>query len=215
MTEEQFNEIKERLTRWREDRKLPCENQKEAFLGNVFEKVSEYFRAGNDLERINILYDIIVFCFNIFSMDYNFYRRYSSKLMSTQIDIVIESICFLSTKFKSVEVPDDRIALTMSRCFNLAYSLGFDFYGCMLEKVKEVESRSGYYDFRINKFIKDKGAYTKEEVEILYNKKGKIKIEEFDDEFLIWDKKSGAILDHYSKWYRPDYSKHYIRGLNG
>ncbi|EFU7095684.1 hypothetical protein HTZ32_001913, partial [Campylobacter coli] len=53
MTEIQFNEIKERLTQWRQERHLTYENQREEFLGNVFEKVSKYFRAKDNLERID------------------------------------------------------------------------------------------------------------------------------------------------------------------
>ncbi|HHY1327287.1 hypothetical protein [Campylobacter jejuni] len=55
MTYREFNLIKERLSKWREERHSTYENQQEAFLGNVFEKVSEYFRAKNDLEKIELL----------------------------------------------------------------------------------------------------------------------------------------------------------------
>lgn len=51
MTELQFNEIKEILAKYREIRHLTYENQREEFLGNVFEKVSEYFRA-NEKKRV-------------------------------------------------------------------------------------------------------------------------------------------------------------------
>ncbi|EGI1268655.1 hypothetical protein IF515_001908, partial [Campylobacter jejuni] len=70
MTEMQFNEIKERLADWRSERSLTYENQREEFLGNVFEKVSEYFRAKDDLERVDALCDIVIFCFNSFNLDY-------------------------------------------------------------------------------------------------------------------------------------------------
>ncbi|HEC1751924.1 TPA: hypothetical protein R1712_001450, partial [Campylobacter lari] len=70
MTREQFNKIKERLAKYREIRHLTYENQQEAFLGNAFEKASEYFRAKNDLERIDALCDIAVFCFNAFDLKY-------------------------------------------------------------------------------------------------------------------------------------------------
>ncbi|EOE6439788.1 hypothetical protein ACKPI0_001731 [Campylobacter jejuni] len=49
MTQREFNLIKERLADWRSERGLTYENQREEFLGNVFEKVSEYFRAKDDL----------------------------------------------------------------------------------------------------------------------------------------------------------------------
>ncbi|HEA7782647.1 TPA: hypothetical protein RXL88_001771, partial [Campylobacter coli] len=68
MTEIQFNEIKERLKQWRQERHLTYENQRKDFLGNVFEKASEYFRAKDDLERVEALCDIAVFCFNAFDI---------------------------------------------------------------------------------------------------------------------------------------------------
>lgn len=55
MTQREFNLIKERLADWRSERGLTYENQREEFLGNVFEKVSEYFRAKDDLERVEAL----------------------------------------------------------------------------------------------------------------------------------------------------------------
>lgn len=70
MTEIQFNEIKERLDKWREERHLTYENQQAGFLGNVYEELSEYFRAKNDLERVDALCDIVIFCFNSFNLDY-------------------------------------------------------------------------------------------------------------------------------------------------
>ena len=42
MTEIQFNEIKERLSKWRKDRHLTYRKQRNGFLGNVYEEVSEY-----------------------------------------------------------------------------------------------------------------------------------------------------------------------------
>ena len=70
MTELQFNEIKERLSKWREERRLTYENQQAGFLGNVFEEISEYFRAKDNLERVDALFDIAVFCFNAFQLKF-------------------------------------------------------------------------------------------------------------------------------------------------
>lgn len=44
MTREQFNEIKERLAKYREIRHLTYENQQEAFLGNAFKKLASILR---------------------------------------------------------------------------------------------------------------------------------------------------------------------------
>ncbi|UZV39909.1 hypothetical protein OIBDGNHJ_00039 [Campylobacter phage PC22] len=56
MTEREFNLIKERLTDWRNERGLTYENQQAGFLGNVFEEISEYFRAKEDLKAVSVYF---------------------------------------------------------------------------------------------------------------------------------------------------------------
>lgn len=86
MTEIQFNEIKERLKQWRQERHLTYENQRKDFLGNVFEKASEYFRAKDDLERVEALCDIAVFCFNAFDIiDFDYYCEFCSNNENIEI----------------------------------------------------------------------------------------------------------------------------------
>lgn len=202
MTEEQFNEIKERLAKWREERKLTYENQREGFLGNVFEEISEYFRAKNDLERTAALCDIVVFCFNAFDMNYDYYREYSNNIENPRIDSIIDSISFfIYKKIKNASFPNNPIPSAISRCFKLGNSLGFDFYKCMLEAIKEISSRTGKYDESIGKFIKDKGAYTKKEAKKIYPK---CNIEDIGDGFMIFDYK-GHTKDYLIKWYKANY----------
>ncbi|EJS4223856.1 hypothetical protein NWZ76_000374, partial [Campylobacter jejuni] len=45
----------------------------------------------------------------------------------------------------------------------LVKNLGFDFYKCMLEKIKEIESRTGFYDERLKKFVDTICAFSKDE----------------------------------------------------
>ncbi|WP_342251705.1 hypothetical protein [Campylobacter jejuni] len=144
MIKTQFNEIKERLTQWRNERHLTYENQQAGFLGNVFEEISEYFRAKNDLEKIDALCDIAVFCFNVNDVKFSNYECYmkSDKVDCEFFDIVskINSIIIYKANFKESPVKvflDTLIALLHKKCKNL----GFDFYKCMLETIKEIESR--------------------------------------------------------------------------
>ncbi|EHT8189903.1 hypothetical protein KXN06_000839, partial [Campylobacter jejuni] len=46
---------------------------------------------------------------------------------------------------------------------HLCKNLGFDFYKCMLEKIKEIESRTGFYDERLKKFVDKICAFSKDE----------------------------------------------------
>ncbi|EIS5115235.1 hypothetical protein LZ197_001151 [Campylobacter coli] len=148
MTELQFNEIKERLAKYREIRHLTYENQQAEFFGNVFEKVSEYFRAKDDLERVEALCDIAAFFFNAFDFKY---RAVSSNMnYYTFSDVVVYNIYSLfGARTDNLYVVDNENALYLENHLNLTMfeieklcnNLGFDFYKCMLETIKDIESR--------------------------------------------------------------------------
>ncbi|ECQ0514184.1 hypothetical protein I4S65_001002 [Campylobacter jejuni] len=164
MTEIQFNEIKERLADWRSERSLTYENQREEFLGNVFEKASEYFRTKDDLERVEALCDIAVFCFNAFDIiDFDYYCEFCSNNENIEIYNLtdeISEVCCKVIKKLHVKTSIPRI---ISYCQYLCKNLGFDFYKCMLEKIKEIESRTGFYDERLKKFVDTICAFSKDE----------------------------------------------------
>ncbi|WP_348518073.1 hypothetical protein [Campylobacter sp. CCS1377] len=166
MTKKQFNEIKEQLKVWREERHLTYKNQRKGFLGNVFEEISEYFRAKDDLERIDALCDIAVFCFNVNNIKYSnyecFVRSNKVEFDDSEIILKINSIIIGRVKFNTDFVRialDTLIALLYKKCEELK----FDFYKCMEETIKEISSRTGKYDESIGKFVKDEGAYSIDE----------------------------------------------------
>ncbi|EAI3231507.1 hypothetical protein E3E99_09210, partial [Campylobacter jejuni] len=164
MTEIQFNEIKERLTQWRQERHLTYENQQAGFLGNVFEKVSEYFRAKNDLERVEALCDIAVFFFNAFELKFGAFSNIKRAGMIHLIDHFTSY--FLERNNKTVynnSKDEDFEYLLIVEIEILVKNLGFDFYKCMLEKIKEIESRTGFYDERLKKFVDKICAFSKDE----------------------------------------------------
>ncbi|EFS7927565.1 hypothetical protein HW053_001651 [Campylobacter jejuni] len=156
MTYREFNLIKERLTDWRNERGLTYENQQAGFLGNVFEEISEYFRAKDDLERVDALCDIAVFCFNAFDIiDFDYYCEFCSNNENIEIYNLTDEISEVCCKvIKKLQVKTS-IPRIISYCQYLCKNLGFDFYKCMLQTIKEIESRTGYYDENLNKFIKD------------------------------------------------------------
>ncbi|EAK0311101.1 hypothetical protein KBI89_01670 [Campylobacter coli] len=211
MTQEQFNEVKERLAKWRKERHLTYENQREEFLGNVFEKISKYFRAKDDCEIVNALCDMAAFCFNVNDVKFSNYECYmkSDKVDFKFFDIVsqINYIVIYKADFERDPVKvilDTLIALLHKKC----ESLKFNFYKCMLETIKEIESRTGYYDEGLNKFTKDKGVYNTKEA---YDKFLKENISddfyvlEDNEEFVIFDKENDFALDKFKKWYKADY----------
>ncbi|MGI7624931.1 hypothetical protein ACNF6X_09080 [Campylobacter coli] len=210
MTELQFNEIKERLAKYREIRHLTYENQRKDFLGNVFEKVSKYFRAKDDLERVEALCDIAVFCFNAFDFKY---RAVSSNMNCyTFSDAVIyniyslfgartDNLCLVENE--NTLYLENHLNLTMFEIEHLCNNLGFDFYKCMLETIKDIESRTGYYDKEKGKFIKNDGACNKEDLLEKYPI-SKYSISEDNIHFIIFNKK-GHTETFIKKWYKADY----------
>ncbi|WJZ70152.1 hypothetical protein F341_052 [Campylobacter phage F341] len=207
MTKTQFNEIKERLTQWREERHLTYENQQAEFLGNVFKKVSEYFRAKDDLERIDALCDIAIFYLNSFDIKYD-----NQKFLMTD-DINIHSV--INRNYNMINITSIRTCSVNSNGYsfiamleNFFNNLGFNFYKCMLETIKEIESRYGYND-ELNKFIKDEGyydiAHLKNEIKLPKTYEI-INVIEEKDLFLVKIKTPNTILTNkFKKWYKADY----------
>ncbi|MGI7463343.1 hypothetical protein ACNF96_03430 [Campylobacter jejuni] len=165
MTEMQFNEIKERLADWRSERSLTYENQREEFLGNVFEKVSEYFRAKDDLERVDAVCDIVIFCFNSFDLEFKEMGKiYDCDATKISIVDITDDLTYTTAKFMRKDFKDfNNIYRLVFNCEHLCKNLGFDFYKCMLEKIKEIESRTGFYDERLKKFVDKICAFSKDE----------------------------------------------------
>ncbi|QPX62855.1 hypothetical protein F207_055 [Campylobacter phage F207] len=209
MNKKQFNEIKERLADWRSERGLTYENQREEFLGNVFEKVSEYFRAKDDLERVEALCDIAVFCFNAFDIiDFDYYCEFCSDNENIEIYNLTDEISEVCCKVIKKLYVKTSIPRIISYCQYLCKNLGFNFYKCMLEKIKEIESHYGYDD-ELNKFIKDEGYYniTHLKNEIKLPKTYEIiNVIEEKDLFLVRIKTPNTILTNkLKKWYKADY----------
>ncbi|QPX63526.1 hypothetical protein F356_141 [Campylobacter phage F356] len=217
MNKKQFNEIKERLEKYRERKNLTYENQQEKFLGNVFEKVSEYFRAKDDLERVDALCYIAMFYLNSFDIKYN-----SQNFLMTD-DINIHSV--INRSYNMMNVTSTRTYSVNSNGYsfiamleNFFNNLGFNFDKCMLEIIKEIESRTGHYDESLNKFIKDEGYYSVAHLknEIKLPKIYKI-IDVIDKDylFLVKIKTPNTILTNkFKKWYKPNYENCRLKNKN-
>ncbi|ENT5893209.1 hypothetical protein ACFD86_001587 [Campylobacter coli] len=236
MTEIQFNEIKERLSKWRNDRHLTYRKQRNGFLGNVYEEVSEYYRSMNEYEQIDALMDIIVFTVNSFDFDYklNEYEVISTTYFTSVLNTLTNIARTLRDYYKEVykiensdlddkekELELEKIEKEFRPTFqqhawsiiyevkDLTEDLGFDFYKCMIETIKEIESRTGYYDEKLKKFIKDEGYYDithlKNEIKLPKTYEIINMIEE-KDLFLVKIKTPNTILTNkFKKWYKADY----------
>lgn len=235
MTSVQFNEIKSRLADWREERHLTYESQKKGFLGNVFEEVSEYFRAKDNYERIDSICDIAIFCFNAFDVNFDNFQEHIRKpcmqsyydgkrlsdiykdvyaedsFMSIIYEILIISRKIIYKDFYDLEVIINRLMFYLKE---LAEYLGFDFFKSMIETIKEIESRTGHYDDKLGKFVKDLGAYTEDEAWALALKNDKNALLEFRPNELIGAPEDtwGFTNMYIKKWYKANYENCRIRG---
>lgn len=197
MTKEQFYEINQRLEKWRRQRHLTKEKQRLGYLGNVYEEVSEYYRAKDEYENIDAIMDITVFTLNSFYIDYDEYIANDKSLVVTQIEQIIERIN------QNGLINMDYEYILINELELLTTSYGFDFYNCMIETINEIDSRNGYYDPTINKFVKYQGAYdlknAKKHFLLSFNYKE-------DNEYWYFLTFRGK--KKIKKWYKADYSKY-------
>lgn len=155
MTLEQEQHIQDLLKAWREERHLFIESQRDGLIGNIFEEMAEYYRAPIGDEEIDALCDIYVFCMNSLKLEdiTNTRRRYKLFFKKTHEQRLSDDIKNL------MENPYDDVYVYMLMITvedMTTNFLGYNFYECMLETIKEISSRTGHYDENIHKFIKDK-----------------------------------------------------------
>ena len=197
MTKEQFYEINQRLEKWRRQRHLTKEKQRLGYLGNTYEEVSEYYRAKDEYEKIDAIMDTTVFTLNSFYIDYDEYVDSDKSLVVTQIEQIIDRIN------KNGLISMDYEYILIRELELLTDSFGFDFYNCMIETINEIDSRNGYYDPTINKFIKYQGAYDLKNAKKHFFLSFKYKE---DNEYWYFLTLRGR--KKIKKWYKADYSKY-------
>lgn len=167
MTLKQEQHLQKLLKQWRDERHLTVESQRDGLMGNLCEELSEYYRATNESDKIDALCDIYVFCMNSLDGDFkvtidDFDRTLISEIYITQrfkLRLVSEiELKLIELKAKDIIVDTFNLHLyVFMRCVeNEALKLGYNFYECMLETIKEISSRTGSYDSNIHKFVKDK-----------------------------------------------------------
>ncbi len=154
---------------WRAERQLSIESQMAGFKGNFFEEVAEFYRAKDDYDRVDALCDMLVFLIN------------ASNSINVLTDKEFELIPIAwkdGDKYKDCEHHLQNAIVLLMKCgagcddrlpanylLSAIITLGYDPKKCLGETIKEISSRTGKYNSELKKFVKDKGAYTFEEVE--------------------------------------------------
>lgn len=200
MTEEQFEDIKSRLDKWREERGLSVEDQKKNFKINYTKELVEFFEAerdGNEYEMIDALCDMVIVSINAgFEIcEPESYRRQEPRdgdLVSIFTD---EDLDFLLSNIGA---------------------RGYDPYNCLLETIKELETRTGAWNEAEGKWCKDVGAYSVEEAQrkIYEMDNGVCEVmwavlEEENETHFVFEVDFGTNIQKVKikKWYRAEYEK--------
>ena len=167
-----LTEIYKGLDEWRAERGITAESQKAGYIINIMEELSELASALRDYEKfsateqdaakkqkaeyeiIDALCDISVFTINagadipceykISGIENSIFQTY--KTYKTLLNACGGySIGFNAYAFNGV----------LRICAVLCYKLGFNFEIAMLETIKEISSRTGAYDEKAKKWVKD------------------------------------------------------------
>lgn len=158
MTIEQENLLETKLSNWGDSRRIPFLEQKMGFIGNLLEKMSEYYKAKDDDVRVGALCNIYTLCMT--SLDENVenirscvkQRNNYLSFASTIGDILAESEL---DDFDCWGNSDETIYKMMLCIEKMAEFVGYNFYKCMLETIKEIESKGGTFDTHNRTIVKD------------------------------------------------------------
>lgn len=172
-----LNEIYKGLKAWRAERGITAQNQKEGYIVNVMEELGELATALREYERfskpsypypknkkyaehgiIDALCDISVFTINAGADIPCELKRTEIELKKSSLDAdyilkqMVEKCARLSY-FEWGETSAFNIILI--NCAYLCEHYGFNFEIAMLETIKEISSRTGSYDEKAKKWVKD------------------------------------------------------------
>lgn len=171
-----LTEIYKGLKAWRAERGITAESQKEGYLVNIMEEFGELASALRDYEKfsatdypyptdkqeaeheiIDALCDIAIFTINA-GVDIGEVKRTEIELKKSSLDAdyilkqMVERCAFLSY-FEWSEAKSFNIILI--NCAYLCEHYGFNFQIAMDETIKEISSRTGSYDEKAKKWVKD------------------------------------------------------------
>ena len=151
-----LNEIYKGLDEWRAERKITAESQKEGYIINIMEELGELSQALRGLEIeivrktaeheiIDALCDIAVFTINAGADIRDEYKPLSIDTANTFSDFNCLLLYTSTFDFKKI----------LLNCAVLCEHYGYNFEIAMLETIKEISSRTGSYDEKAKKWIKD------------------------------------------------------------
>ena len=151
-----LTEIYKGLAEWRAERGITAESQKAGYLRNIMEELGELSQALRGLEIesvrktaeheiIDALCDIAIFTINAGADIRDEYKPLSIDTANTFSDFNCLLLYTSTFDFKKI----------LLNCAVLCEHYGFNFEIAMLETIKEISSRTGSYDEKAKKWVKD------------------------------------------------------------
>lgn len=150
MTSKQFEHIHGLLEEWRAVRNISVEDQKKNFKVNYTKELIEFFEAerdNNEYEMIDAICDMMVVAIN------------AGRGLSSPY---ITGVANISYEVALLAYDSDYDMGIIELCSALRY-YGYNPYQCLLETIKELNSRTGSWSEEEGKWIKNLGAYTHED----------------------------------------------------
>ena len=158
-----MNEIIKRLEIWRKERGLDksqgFEFDLEVQCSFLFEEIGvEYLRAKNNINKIDALCDVSIFAINGLSLidkGIDFLLEYPDEEFEFEItflDILQDSI----TSLKPYSNPLGYFRNIVIYSKKIVENMDYDYFKCMNETLKEIESRKGAFNSESGKWEKFK-----------------------------------------------------------
>ena len=163
-----LKQIYKGLDEWRAERGITAESQKAGYLVNVMEEFGELSQALRGLEIesvrktaeheiIDALCDIAVFTINA-GADIPCEVKpliIETKREFSVTDIFVAIADFIRADNGGTPFNYYDFALILKYCASVCEQYGFNFEIAMLETIKEISSRTGSYDEKAKKWVKD------------------------------------------------------------
>ena len=170
-----LTEIYKGLDKWRAERDITAESQKAGYLVNVMEELGELASALRDYEKfsateqdaakkqkaeyeiIDALCDISVFTINAGA---DLPRAVKPLIIEAKREFSVADIFVAIADFIRADENGSpfnyyNFALILKYCASVCEQYGFNFGLAMLETIKEISSRTGAYDEKAKKWVKD------------------------------------------------------------
>ena len=153
------------LQKYRNERRLSYVEQQEGLVANFLDEVKEFARATTTENMAEEVCDLAIYILNSFPIHVRSMVTHNNSMLhkSSVKDIMLYFLAEYVTIDMELKTDiDESIHLNLlDIIFCAIEDLGYDYKLALNEKLKVINSRKGYYNVDLKKFIKtDSGSYT-------------------------------------------------------